>query len=340
VPIVGDTLHEPAESFLINLSSPAHATIAGGHATVTVHDDDAARATWGDFAPTSGTPARDGAADAAIFNPATHLWRFVDSNTGGVWSYGPWGDTTVYGDVFVPHDYDGDGKTDFAVYRPFPSGVWYVAPATGAPWWGIAWGGAANDVAVPGDYDGDGSTDLAVYRPSEGYWRIRKSSTQTELLVDWGIAGGTVIPTAADYDGDGKTDVAFYQPSTGYWYIVPSSTGIARYINWGIPGATVRPAAADYDGDGKADLAFYHPADQYWYIVRSTTEQPLYVNWGASAADIPVPADYDADGKTDVAFYRPSDLTFYIVRSSSGQAQYISIPGGTPADLPLLRRPQ
>jgi fibro-slime domain-containing protein/uncharacterized repeat protein (TIGR01451 family) len=44
VQVAGDALHENNETFLVNLSNPVHATIADGHGTVTITDDDAAPA--------------------------------------------------------------------------------------------------------------------------------------------------------------------------------------------------------------------------------------------------------------------------------------------------------
>ena len=70
------------------------------------------------------------------------------------------------GPPLVPGDFDGDGDTDAAVFRP-STGRWYIRGITNFPY------GASGDIPVPGDYDGDGDTDAAVFRPSTGRWYIR-----------------------------------------------------------------------------------------------------------------------------------------------------------------------
>ena len=136
----------------------------------------------------------------------------------------------------TPRDFDGDGRTDIAVFRP-QSGTWFVLKSstnfsTQATY---AWG-APGDIAVPGDYDGDGKLDLAVFRPSSGVWFILKSSTDfsTSTAYQWGNVGD--IPMPGDYDGDGKIDLAVFRPSNGFWFILKSSTNFSTYVayQWGI----------------------------------------------------------------------------------------------------------
>ncbi len=169
--------------------------------------------------------------DLAVYRPSTGYWYVLLSSTNYT-SYlaQPWG---ISGDIPVPGDYDGDGKTDLGLYRP-STGYWYILLSSTnyttsiAKQWGIS-----TDVAVAGDYDGDGGIDASRYigrQPATGTSCCRARTTPRYLAHAVGSAISGDIPVTGDYDGDGNTDLGVYRPSTGYWYILLSSTNYTTSI--------------------------------------------------------------------------------------------------------------
>ena len=213
----------------------------------------------------------------------------------------------------VPGDYDGDGKTDRAVWSP-GEGDWNIQRSSDGGTTLRQWGaGSMNDQPVPGDYDGDGKADIAVWRPGEGNWYIQRSSDGGTTLQQWGAGSMNDKPVPGDYDGDGKADIAIWRPGEGNWYIQRSSDGGTTLQQWGAGYMNDQPVPGDYDGDGKTDIAIWRPEEGNWHIQRSSDGVTTLQQWGAgSMNDRPVPGDYDGDGKTDIAIWRPGEGNWYI----------------------------
>jgi uncharacterized repeat protein (TIGR01451 family) len=199
-------------------------------------------------------------------------------------------------------DFDGNGTTDLAVFRPSDS-TWYIKDQ------GSYLYGMAGDSPVPADYNGDGKDDIAVFRPSNSTWYVRGQGTYV-----YGTAGD--IPVPADYNGDGKDDIAVYRPSNSTFYV--RGTGPFAYGSAGDI-----PTVADYNGDGKADYAVFRPTTSTWYINGVGT-----FTYG-TVGDVPIVADYNGDGKDDIAVFRATNSTFYIY--GVGPSSY-----GMVGDIPVV----
>lgn len=196
----------------------------------------------------------DGVQDAATFDPASRLFTIRRSGDGS---------TLV---VSVPNgkgkpvaaaaDYDGDKRTDPAVWR---SGMWQILLSSRDYAADIAIFGIAGDVPVPADFDGDSRADLAVFRPSENRWYIRNSGNGHVRTFDLGVAG-TDLLLPADYTGDGKADVAVYRG--GVWHLIDSETGEHESFEFGFDDA--RPVPGDLNRDGQTDFAVFRKGT--WYV--------------------------------------------------------------------------
>ena len=295
-----------------------------------------------DAADIRGVALRQGSATAAA-NVQVDDIRVSRSWTGLLGTYSP---------ITAAVDFNGDGKTDYSVYRVSAGAGghqlrWYTTYNGVAGDTETAWG-LDTDAVTPGDFDGDGKDDVAVWRGASGgnsAFYIIQSATVTVRFVQFGLEGDDPY-MIADYDGDGKDDVAIYRPgatagaqSTFWWMPSDSGSPLANHpvpISWGAgpeDGSADFPVPGDFNGDGKADFCIYRNngsgGAQFWLHPGSggvDANAPTTITYFGQFSDTVVPGDYDGDGKTDIAVVRNEggNLVWYI-RPSSGV-----VPAGNP----------
>ncbi len=174
-------------------------------------------------------------------------------------------------------DYDGNGTTDLALFRP-SAGLWAVKGVT------RTYFGSSADDPAPGDYNGDGTADFALFRGGTGLWAVKGVTRRY-----FGAGGDQAAP--ADYDGDGTCDIGIFRGGTGLWAV----PGVTRFY-YGADGDI--PCPGNYGG-GSVVAALYRPSAGLW-VVRGRSR----VYFGGSI-DLPVPADYTGGGRCELGIFRP-----------------------------------
>jgi subtilisin-like proprotein convertase family protein len=285
--------------YIIDDATASAGSFAGGWSL-----DITAGGTYGAKRFTSSDFQGDGQTDVSIYRPSTSDWWTRDSSSyaNGVVKWG------ASGDEPVPSDYDGDRRTDLAVFR---AGLWIILNSSTSTTSFVPWG-AAGDTPVPADYDGDGSADVAIWRSTTATFWVRQSDTTTTRVVQWGVTGD--LPVRGHFEGTNGADFAVFRPSTGFWYILNNAGTSVRQLPWGV--GTDRPVPADYDADGRTDIAIFRPSEGNWYILQSGTGMASIFHFGQNG-DTPVPGDYDGDSRADAAVARGTagDTRWYILNS-------------------------
>lgn len=259
-------------------------------------------------------------------------------------------------DLFLQGDWDGDLKTDIAVWRPGSSifnsqSYFYIQPSTNpnslmsVPWGRATGSFNTSDLPVTGDFDGDGKDDYAVNR-NEGnqlVWYILPSGGGSYRRIVFGLGtDGRNVPMF-DFNNDGRDDIAVFRISQSgeiTHYIGDALTGdLILAQQWGnVSIANGLTFYGNYIGDERADIVNYfgvcesaNPncgvAGTFW-IKETGSANYTVTKWGIptdfqnNTGDYAEFGDYDGDGRFDITVRRPSNSTFYTILSSNGQFQF------------------
>ncbi len=194
-------------------------------------------ATWG-LATDDLVPADydgDGQTDFAVWRRSDNIWYVLTSSSG----YNPqYFKVPLPSDIqsafdAVPADYDGDGKTDFAV--KFNS-AWFIYQSQTNSVKRLSLQ-CESGVLTPADFSGDGYADPGcIYmQPDVTYiWSFVSNQNNQRTDFRWGFGPNNDLPVPDDYDNDGHTDFAIYR--SGQWWIYPSSNLQPYVVNFGLGG--------------------------------------------------------------------------------------------------------
>ncbi|MFN8390478.1 MAG: VCBS repeat-containing protein [Bdellovibrionota bacterium] len=250
-------------------------------------------------------------------------------------------------------DYDGDGKSDLAVYKPGTASAKTRKKKPKQPKVKTTYSNVflskTNTIAqnahpdptaklVGLDLNGDHITDLITVGTNAAnnliYWTGTLSRSGLAYSRMFGIGGD--VPFKGDFNGNGTDEIGVYR--NGQWFVMNELNQMLAYY-WGLPGDVAVPA--DYDGDGITDISIWRPSDGTWWILNSGAaagyaggQGLTNVQWGLYG-DVPVPADYDGDGRDDIAVWRPTDGNWYIQYSKTNTIGVVQWGSGYFGDVPF-----
>lgn len=122
------------------------------------------------------------------------------------------------GDLPVVGDWDGDGKDEVGIFRPGPTGKFFLRLPNGTS---ITFNfGTAGDLPVAGDWNGDGIDTVGIYRPDDGTFLLTNSFANV-VDFQFTVGGPGDQPMAGDWFATGRDGVGLYVPSSSLMVLLP-----------------------------------------------------------------------------------------------------------------------
>ena len=132
---------------------------------------------------------KDGKTDfLMVRNSGGVLTWYIRQSSNGALNATQWGVSGDRPQCITQPDFDGDGRTDIAVWRP-SNGTWYILNSSDGSFVATPFG-QSGDLALAADGDGDGKADLGVIRGVGGVylWYGLLSSNGALKVVQWGFS--------------------------------------------------------------------------------------------------------------------------------------------------------
>ncbi len=230
-------------------------------------------------------------------------------------------------------DFNGDGKTDVALYNN-TNGKLQVAladddsfdlPADEDEKTWLTFIDASYDwQPFTGNFNADRFTDFGLYNKDSGQvlvalgtgsgFNLSDDKEQNSWLKDFGGSKEWIL-LPGDFNGDSLSDICVFNKTDGIFKVAFSNTSslIAQADNWIENYAKDQdPIISDFNNDGLTDIGYWDSAEGKWYYAASTgngfVDKGVWLsNFGSSDAETSHTGDYNGDGVTDAAVFNRDD---------------------------------
>jgi hypothetical protein len=303
----------------------------------------------------------DGKRDIGIYTPTitssgAGKWEIFLSSTGYTTSIVKyWGGL---GDLPMAADFNGDGKTDFALFRTgatyFNSSFrWCTGTDTGSTGCASTYSLSEDKTAIPYvgvNFDSNAATsEILFHHPLDNQWIWYSTSGATGYVGPFGLATDSALPGL--YDGDNLTDLAVYRPSDASLRLRTSTSGwnsfsdvtrtFASSFASNPAGTTVAdrggavpvPMLSTLSGSRQLGFGLWDVNSGVWNVMwnPATSSTTGSCTWGVSG-DVPIGGLLDrlGDGQNDFVVFRPEKGTgtgtlWMANNSGTGCSGYTSI---------------